>query len=338
MGNNQHSVYGNKGYILRIGYAVIILFSVGLMSCNEPDKLIRVVDMPQYASGSSIERFNDRLYLMGDDAPQAMVLNLQLQVTDSISLFEDTAQRIPKSRKADIESGGVFSDSTLVWMGSGSKKNRNRAILYHLITRDTQHLSLDTFFYRLSLAGIPSLNIEGMAVTPQQVILANRGNGNHPVNQLIFVPHNFWKRQERAGISIVKTGFQPASVKKDGVEGLSGLAYSTQYDRLFATVSTESSADGVTDGAIGNSYLWIFDDISPKRTFTALNPSKIIALADIDPRLKNQKIESVALLEENKRSVRLALTADNDDGTTRLFEVEISNKPPERKGSNFWDL
>lgn len=323
---------------MRVCCTVILLISVGISSCKEPDALIRVVDIPQYPSGSTLERFGNSLYVMGDDATQALVMNLQLQVTDSIKLFNDTAHRIPNIRKADIESGGVFPDSTLLWMGSGSKANRQMAICYHLATRDTQHVSLDTFYNRLSLAGISSLNIEGMVVTPQQVILANRGNAGHPVNQLIFTTHRFWKQQERAGISVVKTGFQSNPTPAMGVEGISGLAYSTRYDRLFCTVSTESSKDGIEDGTIGMSYLWIFDDISPKRAFTALNPTKIISLPALDPRLKHQKIESVAILEENERYARLALIADNDDGTTRIFEVQINQAPPERKGSNFWDL
>lgn len=338
MYTNTEKTSHPKSGIFRICFSVIMLSCVGFASCNERAELIRIVELPQYPSGSSLERQEDNVYLIGDDATKAILLNRQLQVTDSIKLFADTIQRIPKSYKADIECGGIFADSTLLWLGSGSAPQRRTGIRYHLNTRDTQHISLETFYNRLLGAGIPSLNLEGMAVTPQQVILANRAHGKKPVNQLIFTTHAFWKKQDRASIRVVKAGFLPPGSATQGIQGLSGLAYSSRYDRLFATVSTETGAGGVADGSIGESYLWVFDDISPKRAFTALNPTKIIPLSDMDPRLKNQKVESVAVLEENEKYVWLALTVDNDDGKTILFEVKIPNAPPERKGSNFWDL
>ena len=323
---------------LRVWHIVMLCTCAILFSCKEESRLIRTVKLDQYSSASTVERYKDKLYVMGDDAPYALVLNLQLQVVDTIHLFQNTLQRIPKKQKADIECGSVFSDSTLLWLGSGSIVNRQFGWRFHLVTKDTQQIAMESFYERLKLSGIGTLNLEGMAVTPQQVILANRGNEKNPVNSLIFTSHAFWKEQDRAKLSVVRAGHQPKSNKSKGFVGISGLTYSTRFDRLFTTVSTEKSTDGIKDGPIGESYIWVFDDISTKRNFLAINPSNIIDLNEVDARFKGQKIESAAILEENNQFIWLVLTADNDDGTTTLFEIKVPNKAPEGKGSNFWDL
>jgi hypothetical protein len=77
------------------------------------------------------------------------------------------------------------------------------------------------------------------------------------------------------------------------------------------------------DGAIGKSYLWIIDNISKRKNDAAINPDRIIDLEEINPVFNGQKIESVCLVRDTKKSVTLVLAADNDNGTSTIFTLTI---------------
>src|SRR5437870_2354775 len=68
------------------------------------EKSLLLNDFP---SGSSLEYFNDRLYLGGDDATKLLVLDTNYDRTDSITLFESELTRIPKNVKADLEASAI---------------------------------------------------------------------------------------------------------------------------------------------------------------------------------------------------------------------------------------
>jgi len=89
------------------------------------------------------------------------------------------------------------------------------------------------------------------------------------------------------------------------------------------TVSTEDTRNSYDDGAIGKSYLWIVNNISNKLSSKTLTPDKIIDLEEIDPRFKNQKLESVTVIGETNDLILLALVADNDDGSSTICRMSI---------------
>ena len=105
--------------------------------------------------------------------------------------------------------------------------------------------------------------------------------------------------------------------------GVSGLAYAKQTDKLILTVSTEDTRNSLDDGAIGKSYLWVVNSISTKKNWKAINPNRIIDLEEIDPRFKGQKIESVCIIKETKNFMYLVLAADNDNGSSTLFTMVV---------------
>jgi hypothetical protein len=94
-------------------------------------------------------------------------------------------------------------------------------------------------------------------------------------------------------------------------------------DRLLLTVSTENTYNITQNGTIGKSYLWIIDNISAKKNMTAINPSKIIDLEELDERFKGHKIESVCIISEDKNETQLVLVADDDNGTSVLFKITL---------------
>lgn len=314
----------------------LLAISGSIASCMGEGELVRMKYFPDYSSASAVEVVKDKIYMMGDDASYAMILNTAFDSIGRIEISSFTDKRIDRSVKHDIESSTIIKDSILLWMGSGSKVTRNTGWMLNIKTGDTIKKNLDAFYALLQSSGIKDLNIEGFTYTPQTIVLANRGNKSYPKNELIFLGHNFLDTTISHTVQIVKAGFQPKGAK--GFTGISGLTYSKKFDRLFATVSTESAKSKVEDGEIGKSYLWIFDDISAKRRFTAINPSRIIDLSEIDRRFTGHKIESISILNETEKEVRFVLVSDNDNGTSTIFEFRTGNKPLAREGSTIWDL
>ncbi len=298
-----------------------------IASCSRNTAFLNEIkELPSFPSASGIEYYKDHFYLIGDDATHLLVLDKDLNKKDSVLLHPSTTNRVPKEIKADLEAISLvrINDSMkILVIGSGSlSPHRDSAWLIDPVTRQKTALSLDTFYRRLKNNWLTELNIEGMCSLPGLTLLSNRGHKGFPKNHLLFTGAAFWK-DHYSPVTMVKVGVNEDS---SVFHGVSGLAYSRRTDKLFLTVSTENTNSAYTDGAIGKSYLWIVDDISSKRRWKAINPNRIIDLETIDPRFKRQKIESVCIKGETKHYFQLVLAADNDDGKSRLFLLDVSKK------------
>ena len=309
-------------------YKLIKLSSLILLlvftSCGSKNKLKETILLPDYPSASGLEYYNKRFYIIGDDANTLLITDSNFRKVDSISLYSFTEKRIPKAVKADLESSTMVNDNDqqkLLILGSGSAANRNSGWLIDPLTKKTDSIRLDTFYQRLKANGLAEINIEGVCAYPGAIILSNRGHKNYRKNFLVFSKQNFWKNQSEAPISMVRIGTNTDSTVFNGI---SGMVYSPKNDQLIITVSTEDTRSTTEDGAIGKSYLWIVNDISTKRNWKAINPTKIIDLEKVDARFKGQKIESVCLVGETKKLLQLVLAADNDNGSSTLFRIQIA--------------
>lgn len=308
--------------MLRNPFLTGLLFIL-LSACRSPSNLFQEVKpLPSYPSASGIAYRDGKLYVIGDDANQLLILDSSLQVKDSISLYQYPEKRIPKSVKPDLESMTLLEDDRLLLLGSASlAPQRNIAWLIHTLHRQKDSIRLDTFFSRVQLTGIHELNIEGMTAYPGGFILANRGSKGYPKNHLLFTRHSFWTRQSSVEITSMLAGVNTDSTM---FSGISGLAYSPRRDALLLTVSTEDTRNSMDDGAIGKSYLWIIRNISSKKNWKAVNPDIIIELDALDSRFIGQKIESVTILKETGKRLYLLLAADNDDGSSTLFKIVVT--------------
>jgi hypothetical protein len=306
-------------------------FSIPLLllsSCSGNTQfLTEVKDLPSYSSASGIEFSNGNYYIMGDDATHLLVLDSNLAVTDSIAIFNSTEKRIPKSSKPDLEALVMIYKERkpqLLMMGSGSLEPfRNMAVIFDPATKLHEEIRMDTFFHRLKYYGLQELNIEGACSIPGNIVLSNRGHKGSPKNHLVFTSPDFLVRQAIAPVTIIKVG---ASQDSSQFQGVSGLAYARRCDKLLLTVSTEDTRNVHEDGAIGKSYLWVIDNISSKKRWNSINPTRIIDLEKADRRFKGHKIESVCVVKETKNFLQLALVADDDDGSSMLFKLDISKK------------
>ncbi len=306
-----------------IRYRLVILVII-LASCGSNTLLKESKKLADYPSASGIEYFNNQFYIIGDDARNLLILDNNLSPVDSISLYSFPEKRIPKAIKPDLEAITVTKDNKLLIVGSGSATpTRNIAWLIDPVTKQKDSIRLDTFYKRLELNGIKEINIEGVCAMPGSIIFSNRGSKGYPKNHLLLTSTNFREDQTNAPLSIILAGSENDSTL---FKGISGLAYAKKSDRLLLTVSTEDTRNSIDDGAIGKSYLWIVKNITAKKKWKAINPDQVIDLEAIDDRFKGQKIESVCISKETKNFLHLLLVADNDDGSSTIFELIAEKK------------
>ena len=98
-------------------------------------QLVRSLLISDFPSASSINYYNGRFYLIGDDSKNVIVMNNDYERLGIIHLFDYAEQRIPKLDKIDLEGSVIVrihdADNLLI-LGSGSRKNRKRIILIPL--------------------------------------------------------------------------------------------------------------------------------------------------------------------------------------------------------------
>ncbi len=305
-------------------YYILILLTFSCQQKENNSALTVQIKRLDYPSASSVEYYNGKLYVMGDDATHLLVLDTNFNFIDSIPIVLYSGKRIPKEIKPDLEASTIYSDSnetSLFLFGSGAlDPYRNAGWKYNLQSNTKDYVYLQPLYARIKATGVEQINIEGSVFLTDRLVLANRGHKGYPYNQLILIGENYLKGDSSYNISII-----PFKIQKDTAlfKGISGLTYAKQNDQLLMTVSTEDTRSAYEDGLIGKSYLWIINNILTKLNATSLKADRIIDLEEIDSRFKGQKIESAAVISETSDLIHLALVADNDDGSSTIFKMSI---------------
>ena len=298
----------------------LLFFACAKRSQHE---LVSVTRLAHYPSASALEFADKKLYVIGDDATRLLVMDTSFNVVDSIALYPHSASRIPKETKADLEAAAFIElkkRRLLLLLGSGSAGPRESGWLIDPVSLKKDSISLSRFYARLREEGLREVNIEGCAPIPGFLFLINRGHKAYPTNYLIKTKNAFWSDTNNVAIDLIRIG---TNTDTASFRGVSGMDYAPVSDRLILTVSTEDTRSVYEDGAIGKSYLWIVKFISSKRDWLAINPDQVIDLEEIDGIFRGQKLESVAVVQETKEHLLLALAADNDDGSSTLFNLRI---------------
>jgi hypothetical protein len=287
-------------------------------------KLLDHKELKTFPSGSGIEFFDDKVYLVGDDATNIIVKSKKWKMEKKIHLFDSPSERIPKLIKSDLEATTiVFEGKTpkLLMLGSGSRlAYRNKAILLDLNTSSTEEFDLEIFYNRLKEHGVYDLNIEGAAAIDDNVLLCNRGNKSNPSNCIILTSNGFWKNQAAAEILILRLEIEQPEGQFIGV---SGLTYSEKNDWLLFTTSTEHTYNAIDDGEIGDSYLGIIENVTRKIGRKKMKINELINLPKADKIFKGHKIESLCIQRDKESNLKLHLISDNDLGHTALFKIRL---------------
>lgn len=285
--------------------------------------LLKTEYLENYPSASGIEYNNGKLYIMGDDATQLLVLTTDYKPIDSVTIFQQSGKRIHYSIKPDLESLTFCKykgEKYLVATASFSSEKRNA--LYAFPENNlSRYKTISTIIpiHYLKKIGISEPNIEGSAVINKQVVISNRANFNNRTNYLVSIPikkrslkkYTHWKKSAVAFQNLENT------------VGISGLEYSHENDLLFFTASTEITKSATEDGAIGESYLGYFNNYSNKTCKASIAPDKLINLSK-ELKIGNQKIEGVCIESHEGNTYFLHLVADNDDGRSTLYKVKLT--------------
>ena len=81
-----------------------LLFSFITSSCNPKDNGVVMKILDHYPSASGIEYFDNSFYIIGDDAKNILILDNDLNIKDSILLYDFAGYRFAKDIKPDLES------------------------------------------------------------------------------------------------------------------------------------------------------------------------------------------------------------------------------------------
>jgi hypothetical protein len=294
-------------------------------------ELITSLLISDFPSGSSINFHKGHLYLIGDDSTHILILDTSYNKVDTVHLFDFEEKRISKSEKIDLEGSVIYElqgvDHMLI-VGSASRKNRKRIILIPFsenrldfkTLKNALHKTKD-FMKRIEASGVQEINLEGVSLLKDDLILGNRGNRSQQSNHIIITDKNYWEHQDDAKLTIQKLKL-PESLASDAL-GLSELCYIKDLDTLLITFTNEDTHNAYDDGAIGNSYLGIIKNASTKLHTPELVVEEVINLCEVDPIFGCQKIEGICVESIIAADVLLHLVADNDLGESRLFKIKM---------------
>lgn len=300
---------------------VILMVSIQNKAAAQSLKLIKTTSFPFYSSASTIQYFNNRLYVVGDDVPHMLVLNKNHKIKDSLRLFNNTERRIAKETKADMEASFLVQkehETFLYLLSSFSDKLRNQVLRISL-KEGTHQKDFETFSLALE-TGTTASNIEGAVAVGNQIILSNRANRTQTKNSLLT-----FETDEAKGFSTKPANtITLALPTTDDVIGISGLEYIEAKDLLIFTASTELTDNAIDDGEIGKSYLGYITQFSIKLQQTEITVTQLMDLTPVLKGDKLQKIESVTVEKTKRKKVILHLVADNDDGSSHLFKLRFA--------------
>ena len=298
--------------------AVILIASINKESAAQKIRLLKKTHLTNYPSASSLEFYKDKLYVIGDDAPSIWILDKNHSFLDSVVLFPSKEKRIDWTIKADLESSTIITKNDknyLVAFSSFSTPARNKIIFLSLDGPKKNLKQVETI---LESTTVQELNIEGAASIGHQLILSNRANTTHKNNSLLLSTID-----TTSGINknyVVITLYLPKTKK---VTGISGISYLKEKDMLLFTASTENTPNAYTDGEIGSSYIGYVKNISKKLKALSIKADKLISISKYLGEKTAQKIESMTVEEIKGKKAVIHLAADNDNGESTLFKLEL---------------
>lgn len=301
--------------------AILILSIPSKLQAQELE-LLKTSYFPFYPSASTLAYHKERLYVMGDDAVQLLVLDKNYKPVDSLRLFKGTEKRVAKDIKADIESSAFLQkgqETFLILFSSFSSPSRKQVFA---INTNNQKIKRDfrRFKFKPQLPAIKEWNIEGAACAGNNLIFSNRANYTHKTNHLLVMNANLKKGFKKNAISVIRIQLP----KTENVIGVSGLTYLEGEDLLLLTATTEITDNAYTDGEIGDSFLGYITNVSAKLKDSTIRVDKLLNLTPVLKQSTLQKIESVTVEEVVGNKAILHLAADNDNGESTLFKLRFT--------------
>lgn len=298
--------------------AVTTILSTANSITAQSIKLLKATTLPYYPSASGAEWYRGRLYVMGDDAPNLLLLDKKYNKPDSILVFPRQEKRIHYTVKPDIEAAVAVrqhGQNYLLLTPSFSAPHRNKMVVVPLNgTNKAQVLTSAA----PAVTGLGEVNIEGAAFVDETLVFSNRGNFTHPQNHLLLARFDTAK-----GIMDWQQPIPFTLPKTTHFTGVSGLCYIAEKDLLLFTASTEMTTSANADGAIGDSYIGMVKGFKQQIKTGKIEADTLLLLTPVLRSTIPQKIESVTVEKSKKTRLTIHLVADNDNGESSLFRLRL---------------
>lgn len=292
------------------------IFGFNLFSQEKMNiEIQKIIEIPDFPSGSGIAFGNQKLYAIGDDSPFLYILNDKLQIEEKIQLLYVDSEhfkgnRIKKKKKPDFETLEMISEKELVIFGSGSKSPQ-RDIFIRVFLSEKNRIethSISAFYEYLQknpLLENSELNIEATTYQNGFLYLFNRAN-----NVIIkFDYQDFIKYLSGGNFPKIETKriFLP---EIQGFEaGFSGATMFCENKILF-TASIEATNDSYNDGEIIGSLVGIID-------ISDFENAKLMEYDMLSFENSPLKVESVTMNKNNE----ILLICDDDNGNTQIINA-----------------
>ena len=312
---------------------VSLSFNVLAQKSNNITKINKQKHLDDLPSASGVEIINDQIYVIGDDSPYLYQLDSDFSVIDKtlITGNDSTSNgRVPKAIKSDFESMASYhleNDILIAVVSSGSKE----------VTRDTIHLIsllkkeilfsknirplFDVIRKKASFSETDEINIEALAINKTNVFMMQRGNNNENII-MSFDKDNFLNYITTNDNKVPEFKIYRFSLPSldNTISGFSGACILPDNSGLLFTASLEATTDAYSDGEILGSYIGVikFDNLENGILSTEL-------ITKENKPLKT-KLEGITVKTMDKNKATVIAVSDNDDGTSRIFEIEIDFK------------
>lgn len=228
-----------------------------------------------------------------------------LEVTRLVPDVMPADAKARKKAKPDFEALTVLPDGTWLALGSGSSPSRHRAVV---VGAEVRVISCSPLFEALSRE-FSELNLEGLAVHGDHLVLAQRGNGAKRENALVRLKLPAALEELRHG---TLSGASVASIERLSFGELEGVPLSVTdlavgpNGALFFSAAAEDTDDPYLDGECTGSVVGELDG----------------------PRVKwSRPIDRVVKIEGLAHAAgdRWLLVADADDPTVKapLFAARL---------------
>ncbi len=315
----------NQSTVLKLLILLVLFLFSAFEKGTESLKILKREELKNVPSASGITKVGNSFYVVGDNSPMLFKLNNRYQIEEEIRLIPDSEPIMPKKIKEDFE-----AIETIVWnnqkqilvFGSGSKSPQ-RDVLYRYFldntTRFEKH-NLTEFYNHLidkTILDKKSINIEGVAVSGNQMILLNRDKNL----VMVFELDDFMNYITKGGALPNPKTFQIKLPKlKEMQAEFSGAVFLPNEQKICFTASVENKDNTIDDGAIFGSYVGILD-----LSKLANNYEPTCILIKQNGETPKIKVESVEVLKYSKKqSATLVLVTDSDGGISEVLEAEIT--------------
>lgn len=269
-----------------------------------------------FSSASGIVVFGDQIVVVADDEHSIGIFSPESNAAGSLIHLEENElpleKKARKKAKPDHEALFALDANRLIAMPSGSKPNRRMAHEIHLARNQVSRVDVSDLFLELE-KDFSELNIEGSALVPGFVCLAQRGNSAEGRNALIFLDHAGFVDALTSSKSIsAKTIRRTQAVELGTIDSipLSITDISpTPNGNLLFTAAAEDTQNTFEDGEIRGSCVGVMN-----------LDGKVEAMIQIAERVK---LEGIAF-DSKRKKIYLVTDADEPNEPSWLYALEAS--------------